>query len=290
MTRSEFAAWCGQSVRLLDGATGSNLYRAGMPRGVCSEAWIADHPEVILALQEAYVRAGSQIVYAPTFCANRVSLSSFGLEDRLEALNRQLVALTRKAVGENALVAGDMTTLGRPVEEEGPYSYPALLEVYRQQAQVLEEAGVDLYVIETMMGVEETLAALEAVRAVSHKPVMVTMSVQSDGKCYFDGTIFQAASAVEALGADAVGVNCASGPDQLVSVIRGLKEVCGLPLIAKPNAGIPRMTDAGEAVYDMPPAAFAKHMQALAEAGAQILGGCCGTTPEYIAALKAALK
>lgn len=290
MTRSEFAEWCACGVHLLDGATGSNLMRAGMPRGVCTEAWVLEHPQVLTRLQRAYADAGSEVVYAPTFCANRAALAGFGLEEQLFEMNAALVRLTREAVGPGIFVAGDMTTLGHPVEEHGPHSYAALLAVYREQAQALWAAGVDLFAVETMMGVSECMAAVEAIRSVCDLPVLCTLSLQADAKAYFDGDGAEAASALEALGADAVGVNCASGPDQLESVVRRLRTACALPIAAKPNAGLPAIDESGEAVYSLSPEAFAGAMLALQSAGAGLLGGCCGTTPAHIRALRDRLQ
>ena len=136
------------------------------------------------------------------------------------------------------------------------------------------------------MGVNECVAAIEAIRSLGDIAVICTLSVQSDGKCYFDGSVFEAAEILEALGADAIGVNCSTGPDQLESVIRTLKNTCTLPIIAKPNAGMPKISDSGEAVYSMEAGEFARHMERLVEAGASLIGGCCGTTPEFIEALR----
>lgn len=288
MTRREFYDWCAERVRLLDGATGTNMAKAGLPRGGCTEAWIAAHPEPLTQLQRAYVDAGSQIVYAPTFGANRASLARFGLEDELARLNAALVELSKQAAGGRAMVAGDMTTTGRPVTDD-PADYEARIELYREQAQALIQAGVELFAVETMMGVSETMAAVEAIRSVSDLPVLCTLSLQSDGKAYFDGSGEEAACALEALGADAVGVNCASGPDQLESVVAMMRRACSLPIVAKPNAGLPVIDETtGEARYSMDAATFAGHMKKLHAAGATLLGGCCGTTPEYIRALRAA--
>lgn len=269
---------------ILDGATGSNLMKAGMPRGVCAESWILEHPEVIQALQRRYAEAGSQIVYAPTFTASEPYLAQHGLGEKLEEINARLVALSREAVGENVYVAGDMTTVGKP---DLPYEY--LLEVYTRQAKALQEAGVDLYVIETMMGLDETMAALEACQMVSDLPVMCSFSVTSDGMLYFGGSIYDAAPQLEGFGADAVGINCSCGPDQMGAVVRALADSLTVPVIAKPNAGMPTIDDLGNAVYSMAPAEFAKGMLELKIAGASILGGCCGTDPDYIRALKEAL-
>jgi 5-methyltetrahydrofolate--homocysteine methyltransferase len=289
MTRTEFAAWCQERPRLLDGATGSNLLRAGMPRGVCGEAWILEHPEPLVQLQEAYLAAGSEVLYAPTFGANRAALGLHGLENEVGRLNRALAGLSRGVARGRALVAGDLTTTGRPVEPYGDFPYSELLDLYQEQAQALLEGGVDLFAVETMMGVTECMAAVEAIRGLCELPILVTMSLQSDGKAYFDGTGEEAAQVLEALGADAVGVNCSVGPDQLESVVASIRRACSLPVAAKPNAGLPVILETGEAVYAMGPADFARHMEKLHAAGAGLLGGCCGTTPEHIRALRRSL-
>ena len=286
MNRTEFQSWTKHHIRLMDGATGSNLMKAGMPRGVCTEQWVLKHPDAILALQSAYKAAGSDMVYAPTFCANRIALSGYGLQDDVSRMNRELVALSKKAVGSGVLVAGDMTTTGKPADPEDSDGYQQLLDAYREQAEALISAGADLIGVETMMGVNECVAAIEAIRSLGDIAVICTLSVQSDGKCYFDGSVFEAAEILEALGTDAIGVNCSTGPDQLESVIRTLKNTCTLPIIAKPNAGMPKISDSGEAVYSMEAGEFAQHMERLVEAGASLIGGCCGTTPEFIEALR----
>lgn len=280
MTKAEFLKLCEKPV-LLDGATGSNLMKAGMPRGVCAEEWNLEHPEVILELQRAYVQAGSQIIYAPTFTASEPYLSQHGLAEELESINGKLVALSKQAAEGNAFVAGDMTTVGRP-----DVPYEELLTVYTRQATALRDAGVDLFVIETMMGLEETMAALEACRMVSDLPVMCSFSVTSDGMLYFGGSIYEAAPQLEGFGADAVGINCSCGPDQMIAVVENLSKILTVPVIAKPNAGMPVIDDKGNAVYSMAADEFAVQMKLLREVGAKLLGGCCGTDPAYIAALK----
>ena len=178
MTRSEFAARLAQGPLLLDGATGSNLMKAGMPKGVCAETWILDHPQAILDLQRAYVAAGSQVLLAPTFTAGRMYLSQHGLEGELKALNRRLVALSREAAQGKAWVAGDMTTMGR-----ADVPYETMLEYYHEQAQALAEAGVDLILCETLMGHDEAMAALEGCRmAAAELPVCCSFSVTADGR------------------------------------------------------------------------------------------------------------
>lgn len=281
MTKEDFQKLT-QDVVLLDGATGSNLMAAGMPRGTCTEAWIIDHKEIFQNLQRAYAQAGSQIVYAPTFGANRYSLSLHGLTDQLEKMNHTLVNISREAVGDSVYVAGDITTTGKMMEPSGDLTYEMAYEAYCEQIKVLEDAGVDLIVAETMINIEETLAALDAASSVSSLPVMCTMTVEADGSIFSGGNAIEAAVTLEGAGACAVGLNCSVGPDQLVSVIRNVKENVSIPVIAKPNAGMPLIDDLGNAVYSMDAQTFAKHIQVLIENGASIVGGCCGTTPEFI--------
>ena len=281
MTREEFQKLT-QDVVLLDGATGSNLMAAGMPRGICTEAWIMEHKEVLQNLQKAYVEAGSQIVYAPTFGGNRYSLGLRGLQDKLAEMNHALVNISREAVGHKVYVAGDITTTGKMMEPAGDLTYEMAYETYCEQIKVLEDAGVDLIAAETMINIEETLAALDAAASVSSLPVMCTMTVEADGSIFSGGNAVEAAIALEGAGAVAVGINCSVGPDQLVSVVRNIKENVSIPVIAKPNAGMPTIDDQGNAIYSMDAKSFAEHMKVLIENGASVVGGCCGTTPEFI--------
>ena len=279
MTKEGFSQLTAQGPLLLDGATGSNLRAAGMPVGVSPELWVLEHREVLLELQRGYVEAGSRVIMAPTFSANRPGLRHFGLEDRLKELNAALAALSKEAAGDRALVAGDLSTLGRPLEPVGDLPYGEAYGVYREQMEALE----------TLMGADEALAALDAASGLG-LPVMVSFSAEADGGLLFGGTVREAAAMAQELGASAVGVNCSVGPDQLEAVIRSIREAVDIPVIAKPNAGLPVMDEMGQAHYDMRPEEFARHMGVLAGAGAGILGGCCGTTPEYIRQLAAVLR
>ena len=285
MTRKEFQQMLQAGPVFLDGATGSNLRAAGMPAGVNTESWVLEHPDVLMALQRAYAEAGSQIVCAPTFGANAVSLSLYGLEERVWELNHALVALSKRAVEGRALVAADMTTTGKRADGD-EISYDALLSVYRQQAEAELDAGVDLFIIETMLGITECSAAIEAVRGLCDLPILCTMTLDAVGGAYFDGDAETLAQSLPELGADAVGVNCGQGPELYESVISRMAELTSAPIIAKPNAGMPEIRADGSAVYAMTPTKFAREMRALQRAGARILGGCCGTTPEHIRALR----
>lgn len=277
MTREEFKMLVNRGTLLVDGATGSNLMKAGMPRGVCAEQWILEHRNVLIELQRAYKAAGSQIVFAPTFTANRVRLADHGLEGQIKEINEELVKISREAVGDDCFVAGDITTTGKNAED-----YSLLLDVYKEQIQILAKAGVDLIVAETMLGLDETMAALDACREVCSLPVMCSLTIESDGSLFFGGNVFEAAAALAEMGADAVGINCSVGPDKLESVVHSLKQTVDVPVLVKPNAGMPEITDTGDAIYSMQPDEFGFYMKKLVDAGADIIGGCCGTTPEYI--------
>lgn len=283
MSREKLNFLLQQGPVFLDGATGSNLMKAGKPVGVCSELWILEHPDVLLKLQRSYLDVGSHILMAPTFTANAHYLAQYGLDQQVNAVNKKLVELTRSA--GDCLVAGDMTTLGRP-----DVSYETMLEVYTEQAAALRDAGVDLLMIETMMGLEETMAALEACKMTADLPVFCSFSVNGDGMLYFGGSIYDAATQLEGFGADAVGINCSAGPDQLITVVETLHRELQVPVLAKPNAGMPLLDDYGTAHYSMGPEDFGRHMISLKQAGADILGGCCGTEPAHIAAMVLACR
>lgn len=289
MTQSEFDALIGRGVVLLDGATGSQLRERGMPVGVSVECWSYEHPAVIQALQRAYVDAGSDIIYAPTFAANRMGLESHGIADRLVELNTGLVKLSREAAGGRALVAGDFTTTGKPLEPVGTLTYEALLDVYREQIEVVAAAGADLLVAETMLSIDECACFVEAALSACELPVMCSLTMESDGRLLLGGTIVEAVETLQALGASAVGLNCSVGPDQLPAAVESIMAVAEVPVIVKPNAGIPVMDAHGVAHYDMTPEQFAASMRRLVDAGARLVGGCCGTGPEYIAALARAI-
>ncbi len=286
MKREEFRTMAEGRILFLDGAVGSNLMKLGMPRNICTEAWILDHEDLMAGLQKQYLEAGSQILYAPTFAANRISLKKHGKEQEVERLNRELVKASRRAAEGRALIAGDMTTTGELLEPLGDLTEEELLEVYKEQASILAEAGADLLVAETMLSVPETAIALKAALEVTDLPVFCTLTVQADGRALFGGTAAEGVEELQALGASAVGINCSVGPDQLLPVVESMKRVSQVPLIVKPNAGIPETDSQGNSIYTMTPEKFVKYMKQLTEAGADIIGGCCGTTPEHIRLLR----
>ena len=289
MTKEQFRKLT-ENILLLDGATGSNLMASGMPRGICTETWVIEHKEIFQELHRAYIAAGSQVIYAPTFGGNRINLAKHGLTDRIEEINRTLVGYSRELAGDGVYVAGDITTSGSFITADGDYTYDDAFKMYQEQVKILADAGIDLIAAETMINIEETLAAVDAANSVCDLPIMCTMTVEADGSIFSGGNAIEAAVSLEAAGADAVGINCSVGPDQLVSVVRSIKENVSIPVIAKPNAGMPTIDDKGNAVYSMNPEDFASYMKILIENGASVVGGCCGTTPAFIRALHDSIR
>lgn len=331
MTRQEFRELWNRKTVILDGATGTNLQEAGMPAGVCPEQWILEHPQVLVDLQKAYVEAGTDILYAPTFSANRLKLQEYGLQDRIEEMNRDLVALSKVAAGacENSetrleiagtdvidvvqsisdgvnesseaqpetvgnkekrrvYIAGDLTMTGQQLYPVGDLQFEELVDIYKEQAGILLDAGVDLFVVETMMSLQECRAAVIAIRELCDLPVMVSLTYQTDGRTLYGTTPEIAAVVLQELGADAIGINCSTGPEDMIVPVRQMAEYAVIPVFAKPNAGLPRL-EAGKTVFDTTPEEFAFYGKKLVQAGAAFIGGCCGTTPAHMKALAEAV-
>lgn len=274
---------------LLDGATGTQLYRRGMPRGVCTEQWVLEHPEAILDLQSQYVQAGTQVLIAPTFGANRVNLSHHGLADKVEDYNTRLMELSRQAAQGKALVAADLSPLGAFIPPFGDTEFEEMVEIYAQQARACAAAGADLFITETNMTLPEARAAVLAVKSVCDKPVWVTFTCDENGRTLSGTDVLAAMIVMQGMGVDAFGLNCSTGPEAMLEQLRRLTPYADVPLIAKPNAGLPETVN-GETVYHCPPEEFTAHVQELAEAGVRIFGGCCGTGPEHIRALADAVR
>lgn len=286
MTREEFSTLSKDHILYLDGATGSNLVKAGMPSGVCPEQWILEHRDVMLKLQKDYVQAGTNILYAPTFTANRVKLAEYHLEKNMSAMIHELVAISREAAasspGHTVLVAGDLTMTGEQLKPIGKMELEDLIDIYKEQILSMVDAGVDLLVVETMMSLAETRAALIAAKEVCDLPVIATLTFEADGRTLFGTDAKTAAIVLESLGASAIGANCSTGPAQMESIISDMVTHTRIPVIAKPNAGLPFLDENGNTCYNMEAEEFAEEMEILVNAGAAILGGCCGTTPEFI--------
>ncbi|MBP5555030.1 MAG: homocysteine S-methyltransferase family protein [Lachnospiraceae bacterium] len=289
MTKQEFREFVKDKIVYLDGATGTNLAKAGMPGGVCTEKWVSENPDAMLELQRRFISAGSDILYAPTFTANSIKLAEYGLENEQEDLIRTLVGISKQAASEckdrKVLVAGDITMTGRQLKPMGNLELEDLIDVYKQQIKLLEKYGCDILVVETMMSLAETRAALIAAKETTDLPIIVTLTFEASGRTLFGTDAVTGAVVCESLGADAIGVNCSTGPAQMVSIVSDMAANTRIPIIAKPNAGLPELDENNKTVYKMDADTFASEMEVLVDAGAQIIGGCCGTTPEFIEAV-----
>ena len=266
---------------LLDGAMGTMLQRSGMKPGTIPETLNVTEPEKVAAIHRAYLRAGSRAVYANTFGANRLKLKNSGYTPA--ELSAAGVRSAKECAAETGALAGlDVGPLGTMVEPLGTLPFSEAVALYREIMEAGARSGADLIAIETMSDLQETRAAVIAAKEATDLPVFVTMSFDATGRTFTGCTPASMARTLEGLGVDAVGVNCSLGPKEMIPIVREIRANTRLPVIAKPNAGLP---DPVTGAYGVDAAAFAEAMRELEAAGADIVGGCCGTDPEYIAAL-----
>jgi len=271
-------------IIILDGATGTELQARGMPEGVCPELWCLDNTGCLASVHEDYLLAGADIIYTSTFGANRFKLSQYGAED-VAGINRDLASLARSIAGEDRLVAGDIGPTGRFIEPFGEVGFEEAVAVFKEQVNGLIAGGADLIVIETMIDIQEARAALIAVKEIADIFTIVTMTYEAAGRTLNGTDPVSALITLQSLGADAVGCNCSAGPDGLIPLIRAMKPYATIPLVAKPNAGLPKLRQ-GKTFFDMGPGDFSAFAGEFVSAGVHLLGGCCGTTPAHIRELK----
>ena len=273
---------------ILDGACGTSLHGMGMPAGVLPELWCLENPGILSKLHKNYIDAGSDIIYSATFGANRVKIEDKKVN--IVALNKRLALIAKDAAASSkVLVAGDISSTGRFVKPFGELDFNEAVDIFKEQVKGLLKAEVDLFVIETMMDIQEARAALLAVREMSNKFTIVTMSYEKSGRTLNGTDPLSALITLESLGASAVGANCSSGPVDMKKVILKMKDYARVPIVAKPNAGMPKMI-ANKTVFDMSEDRFAKAGKSLVLSGVSIIGGCCGTEPKHIEALKRELR
>jgi 5-methyltetrahydrofolate--homocysteine methyltransferase len=288
LTKEQLQEKISAGLRFLDGATGSNLQKAGMPKGCCTEKWVLEHPEILTDLQQAYATAGSQILYAPSFQAQPIALERVGLAEKTEEVNTKLVALSRSAAPE-CLIAGDLTTLAAFCESWNPDNIDLLIENYRRQIRGLMDGGADLLIAETLMYPLEAEAIMAAAEMECAGAVMYSFVMTADGSLY------SGQDAVPVLkdlseNAAAVGFNCVAADMMTPYLVRKIAKEIRIPILCKPNAGNPVINAAGVPEYSMDADEFAKIALDCHRSGAKLLGGCCGTTPEHIAALTGIFK
>ena len=274
----------GDRPAFLDGAMGTELIRRGLRIGEPPELWNLEEPEKVMEVQRAYVEAGAQVVLTNTFGGNRLKLKRAGIEGKLREVNRSAVEIAKEASEGRALVAGDIGPTGEFLEPYGTFSEDDFYRAFVEQAEVLASSGVDLFVVETMSDVGEVVTAVRACREFG-LPVAAGMSFESAGDSFrtMMGVGPQdSAKAIEDAGADIIGTNCGGiSPEEMAEVVAEMGRATGRPIFAEPNAGRPELVD-GRAVYKLSPEKFVEGMRKVARAGAKLLGGCCGTTPEHI--------
>lgn len=285
MNKALFRQMTAEKIVLLDGATGTELHKRGIPKDACPEQWVLEHPHALKEIQREYVGAGSDIIFACTFGANRIKLKEFGLQDQVGEMNRKLARISKEAAGTSCLVAGDLAPTGQFVEPFGDMKFDELVDVYKEQVQGLLSGGVDLFVIETMIDLQETRAAVLAVKETCDLPVMASMTFDTGNKTLTASDPVTVLITLQSLGVDAVGANCSTGPKDMLKVIELMLPYARVPLMVKPNAGLPRLVD-GNTVFDMGPEEFGQYAVDFVGKGVGLIGGCCGTTPLHIKSVR----
>lgn len=278
-----------KKIIILDGAFGTELQKKGLPGGVCPEQWCLNNPQIIQDLYASYQKAGAQIVYTCTFGANRFKLKQYGVKENSYQINYELSRLAKLVVGKKALVAGDIGPTGLFIEPFGPLAFEDAVDAFKDQVRGLIDGGCDLIVIETMIDIQEARAALLAVKEIKDIFTIVSMTYEKDGHTLNGTDPVTALITLQSLGANAVGCNCSTGPEKMVEFIADMKPYATVPLVAKPNAGVPRLEN-GKTIFEMDAKTFASFGRKLAAAGASMIGGCCGTTPTHIQELAKAIK
>lgn len=271
-----------------DGAIGTMLQSLGLEVGQCPEAWNLEHPEKVRAVHLAYVEAGARLITTNTFGGNRVRLAAYGLQDRVSEINRTAVRLALEAADSKACVMASIGPTGMLMEPFGDLSYQTAVEIFSEQAQALREGGADTVILETFMALEEIVAALRGAQSAGLR-VIASMSFGTGERTMMGITPEEAATTLVQEGALVVGANCSTGAREMVPVIRRMRAVVSVPLIAQPNAGMPTLVD-GKPVYTQLPEEMAAFVPEFLEAGANIVGSCCGSTPEFTRAIRRALE
>ena len=278
-----------EHVYLFDGAMGTMLYAKGVFINKCYDELNLRNPEIVREVHKQYVRAGAEIIETNTYGANRIKLRSFGIEDELRAINERGAAIAREAAGDSVFVAGAIGPLGIRIEPYGPTSLDEAREYFREQAAALRDAGVDLFVLETISNIAEIEQAIAAIRDICSLPIVAQMTIGNDGRTIYGDVPRTIAQRLDAAGADVIGLNCSVGPDVMLDAIEEMTAVTAKKISAQPNAGLPREVN-GRQMYMASPDYMAKYAKRLIHKGVKFLGGCCGTTPEHIKIMADAVR
>lgn len=276
-------------VLIADGATGTMLQEAGIPAGTPGEAWVLEQPEEIMKLHRAYVESGSQLILTTTFGGTRARLKAAGLAVQVTEVNRRAAELARQVAGDDRYVGGDIGPTGEMMVPLGSLTYEAAAELFAEQAQALAAGGVDCIYVETMSDLNEAKAAVEGARQGCDLPVFCTFSFDTHGHTSMGVSPAQAAQAMAELGVPVTGANCGHAPEEVLDFLPQMRQAApDACLIAKPNAGVPRLVKR-QVVYDATPQRMAELARRYVELGARIVGTCCGSSPAHIAAIREAV-
>jgi len=278
-------------IIITDGATGTMLQKAGLPMGVSSERWVLENPDAVIALHRAYIEAGSDAILTNTFGGTRIKLNKIQWGDKAPEINQTAARLARQAAGDQVFVIGDIGPCSRMLEPLGDLSYNEAVAAFKEQAQSLIAGEVDAILIETMSDLNEAKAAIEGSQKVLHQlPLIVTMSFDTHGRTMMGVKPKQAVKEFLALGVDVVGANCGRSLDENLQAIQEIRETAPDAILwAKPNAGLPKVSGE-DVIYDVTPQIMAEYAHKFAAFGVKFLGGCCGSTPDHIRAIKQALQ
>lgn len=277
-------------ILILDGATGSNLIQRGLERGSSAEHWVLEHPEKIKQLHIDFINAGADIILTSTFGASEIRLEQSGLEDNFETINKNAVCLAFEATkNRNVLVAGSIGPLGQMLKPFGTLDFQEAEDQYAKQSNVLFNSGVDFFVIETQFDLNEAMAAINGVRSVSDTALICSFSFDRGTKTMMGVSPTSFAKSMENLELSALGINCGKSLEDNLDVLKELADVTDTPIWFKPNAGLPKIDAFGNPEYDVSPEKMAGNVHTWVEAGAVLVGGCCGTSPEHLEAIASAL-
>jgi 5-methyltetrahydrofolate--homocysteine methyltransferase len=277
---------------LLDGALGTELQRKGLPAGTAPDLWNLQNPQAVKEVHVSYVEAGSDAISANTFGSNPLRFAAHNSSESWETVTRRGIALAKEAVSNRALIAGDIGPSGLLLAPTGPAKPEEVERSFAAQAKVMDEEGVDFFIAETFFSLQEILLAARAIRSVSEWPFFLSLTFEKKRRGYFTimgDPIVSAMKAMAETGATAVGANCSLGSSEMVEVAREIRQAVSIPVVIQPNAGLPAMTPSG-AIYPEDTGTFAANILKIRELGVEIVGGCCGTRPETIAAIRAGWK
>ena len=266
-----------------DGATGTNLIARGLPNGVTAESWVLEQPEQIIQLHKDFISAGSDIILTSTFGASSIRLKGSILEGKADQINRKAVELAKDAIiGTHTYIAGSLGPVGQLLKPYGPLTFDEVQETYAEQARSITEAGVDLLVIETQFDMGEIKAAITGTRSVSELPLVVSLSYDRGIRTMMGVSPAQAAKELEKLPVDIIGINCGRSLEENLQNLVDLRQATSKPIWFKPNAGLPHIDAQGNTMYETTPESMGQLVHAWLDAGAQIVGGCCGTSPDHL--------